>query len=283
MNMTIPVCSAMLLAFAASGLVVQSQPVLAQQAAQVPEEVVVVEAPLEGREVGRTGIGAKITEYDLKRPVSYADLNLCKDADVAEMKTRIEDTAKGLCKELSDKFPLDPSNNFELSKCTSKAVEGANEQLKTAIADANSDSDGDGVANCMDQCPGTPSNAPVDNAGCTLPETSGPVELRGVHFAFDSSELTADSTSTLDGVVEILQGHPDLMVEIAGHTDDTGPTEYNQGLSERRAQAVRDYLVSQGVNADNITARGYGELEPVADNGTREGRAANRRVELKQK
>jgi OOP family OmpA-OmpF porin len=123
----------------------------------------------------------------------------------------------------------------------------------------------------------------VDNAGCTLPETPGPVELQGVHFAFDSSELTADSTATLDAVVGILQGHPDLMVEIAGHTDDTGPTEYNQGLSERRAQAVLDYLVSHGVNADNITARGYGELEPVADNGTREGRAANRRVELQQK
>ncbi|MBT8072380.1 MAG: OmpA family protein, partial [Xanthomonadales bacterium] len=70
-------------------------------------------------------------------------------------------------------------------------------------------------------------------------------------------------------------------VEVAGHTDSQGSAEYNLGLSERRAQAVADYLIANGANAGNITVKGYGESNPVADNGTKEGRAANRRVELR--
>jgi OOP family OmpA-OmpF porin len=72
-----------------------------------------------------------------------------------------------------------------------------------------------------------------------------------------------------------------MKVEVAGHTSSTGPAEYNQVLSERRAQSVADYLISTGLNADRFTVRGYGESEPVADNGTAQGRALNRRVELR--
>ena len=75
--------------------------------------------------------------------------------------------------------------------------------------------------------------------------------------------------------------HADLKIEIAGHTDSQGNETYNQGLSERRAQAVADYLIANGANAANIFVKGYGESDPVADNGTMEGRAANRRVELR--
>ena len=71
------------------------------------------------------------------------------------------------------------------------------------------------------------------------------------------------------------------MLEVVGHTDSTGPAAYNQGLSERRAQAVADYLIGKGANAANITVKGYGESQPVADNGTDAGRAANRRVEFR--
>jgi OOP family OmpA-OmpF porin len=85
----------------------------------------------------------------------------------------------------------------------------------------------------------------------------------------------------LDEGVKILKRHSDLKVEIAGHTDSQGDDVYNQGLSERRAQAVADYLIAHGANGANITVKGYGESEPVADNGTMEGRAANRRVELR--
>ena len=71
-----------------------------------------------------------------------------------------------------------------------------------------------------------------------------------------------------------------MVVEVAGHTDSTGAEEYNQGLSERRANSVKDYLVSKGVQAQRLQAKGYGESMPVASNDTKEGRAENRRVEL---
>ena len=141
------------------------------------------------------------------------------------------------------------------------------------------DGDGDGVVDRLDKCPGTAPGTPVDNSGCALALT---VKLENVNFELDSAKLTADSTATLDDAVQILTRHADLKVEIAGHTDSQGAEDYNQGLSERRAQTVADYLVSNGANADNISVKGYGEAEPVADNNTEKGRADNRRVELRQ-
>jgi OOP family OmpA-OmpF porin len=140
------------------------------------------------------------------------------------------------------------------------------------------DDDGDGVVNSQDKCPGTPANTPVDNSGCTL---ASEYELVGVNFEFDSAKLTADSTATLNDALKVLMRHSDLEVEVAGHTDNMGSVEYNQGLSQRRAQAVADYLIGKGAKAANITVKGYGELQPVADNDTEEGRAANRRVEFR--
>jgi len=140
------------------------------------------------------------------------------------------------------------------------------------------DSDGDGVVDSMDRCPNTPRGKPVDSHGCELAKA---YKLENVNFEFDSAKLTAASTATLDQAVEILKRATDLEVEIAGHTDSQGNDEYNQGLSERRAQAVADYLSAHGAKSAGITVKGYGETMPVADNGTKEGRAANRRVELR--
>lgn len=81
-------------------------------------------------------------------------------------------------------------------------------------------------------------------------------------------------------VASVLEGCPDAKVEVAGHTDSTGSASINLRVSEQRAQAVVEYLVRRGVAEERLTAVGYGEAEPVADNGTREGRARNRRVEL---
>ena len=140
------------------------------------------------------------------------------------------------------------------------------------------DSDGDGVVDSMDRCPNTPKGTPVDNYGCTL---AAEYKLEHVNFEFDSAMLTAGSTAMLDEGVKILKRHSDMKVEIAGHTDSQGNDKYNQGLSERRAQAVADYLIAHGANGSNISVTGYGESQPVADNSTKEGRAANRRVELR--
>lgn len=140
------------------------------------------------------------------------------------------------------------------------------------------DSDGDGVVDSQDRCPNTVAGTPVDNYGCAL---AVEYKLEGVNFEFDSASLTADSSAMLDEGVKILKRHSDMQVEIAGHTDSSGNDEYNQGLSERRAQAVADYLIAHGANASMMSVKGYGEGQPVADNGTDEGRAANRRVELR--
>jgi OOP family OmpA-OmpF porin len=140
------------------------------------------------------------------------------------------------------------------------------------------DDDGDGVVNSQDKCAGTPKGTVVDNSGCKL---AAEYKLENVNFEFDSAKLTASSTATLNDAVKILKRHAGTKVEIAGHTDSQGSADYNQGLSERRAQAVADYLIANGANASNLTVKGYGESNPVADNGTKEGRAANRRVELR--
>jgi len=140
------------------------------------------------------------------------------------------------------------------------------------------DDDGDGVVNSKDKCPGTAKGDAVDNYGCTL---AAEYKLHGVNFEFDSAKLTADSTASLDDAVQILKRHKDLHVEVAGHTDSVGNDDYNMGLSKRRAQAVADYLIAHGANPANIMVKGYGETDPVASNDTAEGRAANRRVELR--
>ncbi|NND45220.1 MAG: OmpA family protein [Xanthomonadales bacterium] len=142
------------------------------------------------------------------------------------------------------------------------------------------DSDSDGVVDSKDKCPDTVAGTPVDNSGCDLQET---YRMKNVHFAFDSAQLTSKSKASLDDALQILKRHEELVVEVAGHTDSVGSDSYNQALSQRRASAVRDYLVANGIAAGRLTAKGYGESEPVADNSTDEGRAQNRRVELRQK
>ncbi len=102
--------------------------------------------------------------------------------------------------------------------------------------------------------------------------------LRGNAFEFDKFSLTTGAKDTLQVVVRTLQQYPDAKIEIQGHTDWIGSETYNQALSERRAKAVRDYLVSQGIAAGRITTIGYGETQPVATNETAAGRAENRRV-----
>jgi OOP family OmpA-OmpF porin len=139
------------------------------------------------------------------------------------------------------------------------------------------DSDGDGVPDDADKCPDSPADKPVDADGCTIVS----VVLKNVQFELNSAALTAGSGAALDKAVDAMNEYGDLRIEIQAHTDNTGDAAYNQQLSEKRAESVRDYMVSKGIAADRMEVKGYGESRPVADNNTREGRAANRRVELK--
>ena len=140
------------------------------------------------------------------------------------------------------------------------------------------DSDGDGVVDSKDKCPNTKKGVPVDHSGCELEKE---YKLHGVTFEFDSAKLSSASTAMLNDAAKILKRKDGLRVVIAGHTDSQGNDDYNMGLSERRAQAVADYLVGKGVKASHLTVKGLGETQPVADNGTDAGRAMNRRVELR--
>jgi outer membrane protein OmpA-like peptidoglycan-associated protein len=140
------------------------------------------------------------------------------------------------------------------------------------------DSDGDGVLDRDDACPGTAVGTQVDSRGCEMERV---IVLKGVTFALNSDELVGDSAAVLDEVATSLRRYPDQKVEVAGYTDSQGNDTYNRNLSQRRANSVRGYLIAQGVAAESLTAKGYGEANPIADNHTAEGRAQNRRVELR--
>ena len=140
------------------------------------------------------------------------------------------------------------------------------------------DSDHDGVVDRLDKCPGTRAGAKVDTTGCEIQEV---IVLKGVNFATNSARLTGNSTTILDEAAATLVKRGDVKTEVAGHTDNRGSAQRNRTLSQARAEAVMRYLVSKGVNANNLTAKGYGQDNPVADNATESGRAANRRVELR--
>ena len=156
------------------------------------------------------------------------------------------------------------------------------------------DSDGDGVIDPQDRCPNTPAGSRVDQFGCLIlfeeraPAVPGApaaparptLILQGVTFQTGRSVLTAQSYAVLDQVAGSLIANPEIRIEIAGYTDNTGSLALNQRLSGNRAIAVRFYLARKGVSPSRMTARGFGPANPVATNTTPEGRAQNRRVEL---
>ena len=119
----------------------------------------------------------------------------------------------------------------------------------------------------------------VNERGC--PEVGEKlITLEGVNFNTDSAKLRSESESILDAAVKVLNENSVVHVRVEGHTDSRGSDEYNRKLSERRAQSVVAYLVSQGIDANRLSAIGYGESAPVAPNDTPENMYKNRRVEL---
>jgi OOP family OmpA-OmpF porin len=142
------------------------------------------------------------------------------------------------------------------------------------------DSDRDGVPDQNDACPGTLEGLATDNRGCAATSRQAGVRLEGVTFEFNSARLTPDASETLRRVADALRGEPNLRAEIAGHTDSSGAEDYNQQLSQERANSVLQFLVAQGIDRARLQARGYGEGQPVADNTTEAGRDRNRRVEF---
>jgi outer membrane protein OmpA-like peptidoglycan-associated protein len=174
------------------------------------------------------------------------------------------------------------------------------------------DDDGDGVVDAMDGCPHNP--GPLENRGCPIldrdgdgipddqdrcPDEPGPapdgcpkkysmVELKEdrieilqqIHFTTAKFRVLPDSFKLLDQVAQVLRDYPKMQVRIEGHTDNVGNAARNQKLSQRRAEAVRLYLVSRGIAGDRLSSIGFGMTRPVASNRTPRGRALNRRTEF---
>ena len=144
------------------------------------------------------------------------------------------------------------------------------------------DSDRDGVPDHLDACPDTPRGDEVDARGCTIEEeevVSERIELN-LEFDFDSDDLRASHFPEIDRVAAFMEKYPKTSAQLEGHTDSRGTEAYNQALSERRAYAVRDYLIDKkDIDPRRVTAVGYGESKPTATNDTDTGRQRNRRVD----
>jgi len=155
------------------------------------------------------------------------------------------------------------------------------------------DNDQDGVPDSVDQCPdqaetvngyqdddGCPDEKPAPPAPQLKIVREKPMILEGVNFEFDSANLTPNSERILSLVVTTLRDHPGMEVQIRGYTDSVGDAAYNRQLSQRRAEAVEQYLISQGIDSRRMEALGFGEAHPIASNATKEGRSENRRIEI---
>jgi OOP family OmpA-OmpF porin len=151
------------------------------------------------------------------------------------------------------------------------------------------DSDEDGVPDYLDKCPKTPKGTEVDSNGCPVKIEVVKTKIKKIvlsgdtNFEFDKSALLPNAYPVLDSLAVTMKENPDFKWAVEGYTDAIGSASYNMDLSRRRAQAVVDYLVSKGVDKSNLQVVPYGESKPIATNKTQEGRAMNRRVEIKVK
>jgi outer membrane protein OmpA-like peptidoglycan-associated protein len=143
------------------------------------------------------------------------------------------------------------------------------------------DSDGDGVPDYKDDCPNTPAGTQVDAVGCAKADTVAIVLKGDTNFEFNKDQLLPNAYPVLNELAETMKRNPDKRWRIEGHTDAIGSDSYNMDLSRRRAQSVVNYLVSQGIKSSQLEVVPLGESQPVATNDTQEGRAMNRRVEIK--
>jgi len=172
-----------------------------------------------------------------------------------------------------------------------------NTRLTADVDKLLADADGDGVSDYFDKCPGTSTGTKVDGSGCELPKDTTPKQvitkvtiteddrrlvrdaIQDLEFEFGKSSIKASSYPSLNRVAEMLRSKG-FSLKLGGHTDNVGSAERNMALSKDRAESVKQYLVSQGVNPSKVEAVGYGAGQPIASNKTAAGRQKNRRVEF---
>ena len=156
--------------------------------------------------------------------------------------------------------------------------------VEKSVEDLKKDSDGDGVSDQFDKCPGTPAGTAVDGSGCPLPApvaattTGTATGFEAIQFEFNSSVLKTEAYPTLDKLSSVLRENGGK-VTVNGYASSEGTAAYNLKLSKDRANSVKTYLVNSGVNSSQVMTKGFGEANPIASNDTEEGRIQNRRVE----
>ncbi|RNL54967.1 DUF6089 family protein [Pedobacter jejuensis] len=190
---------------------------------------------------------------------------------------------------------LAAKNTANALKSDLDAQKAENARLRSDLNNLLADADGDGVADKLDKCPGTPSGVVVDGAGCPLkvpaPQVTEKVivteadravvkdAIKNLEFDLGKATIRSKSYASLNRVAALLV-EKNFSLKLAGHTDNTGSKALNLRLSKERAESVKAYLVSQGANASRIEATGYGMGQPIATNKTAAGRQQNRRVEF---
>ena len=236
---------------------------------------------------------------------------LMSNGEIFEGKLKVNDlliAPDSLTRQIADKSEFS-SIQFNASKMVLKEF--------NSLPDSDKDGDGDGVADHLDRCPNTPWGSKVDSIGCPkgpvaarltrkkterldadkdgvldpldkCPQTprTAAVDEKGcwataeILFDFDSAIIKPQFHPALADVITVLQNNPDLKIEIQGNTDNTGPESYNKMLSEKRAQAVKEYMISKGIASDRLKAVGFGASRNVASNENEAGRALNRRIDF---
>lgn len=184
------------------------------------------------------------------------------------------------------------SSNKSISGCPDQDGDGLTDakdrcpdQKGTPELEGCPDQDADGIADIDDKCPDVAGIR--DNKGC--PEVKEEVKqlfeqaLQGIEFETGKDVIRRTSFTILDNVVKVMNENPAYLLDINGHTDNTGEKSFNLELSQKRADAVKNYISSKGIDAKRLNAKGFGNTQPVEDNRTSAGRAKNRRVEFKVK
>jgi OOP family OmpA-OmpF porin len=180
--------------------------------------------------------------------------------------------------------PVDTDNDGVadyLDRCANTA---AGTQVDANGCPVARDADSDGVIDANDRCANTPPNTRVDATGCPyaeLPAAGASLVIRNINFRAGTARLLPTSNADMDKIAIAILATPNSRWEVGGYTDNRGVPAVNQRLSQQRAQAVMQYLLTKNVPASSLTAVGYGSQRPVGRNTTAAGRAQNRRVELK--
>lgn len=216
---------------------------------------------LDSQAIWNTGLGVK---YALTETVS-----LFTEGKFTH-KVETEDNDKSIGFGVSIKFGGEKPQHVQTKE---EPVKEAPKAVEVPKVETPKDSDGDGIIDELDKCPNTPKGLKVDKDGCALNFNFQ------VNFDFDKANIKQEYKEKVLEFAQIMKENPLLNATIEGHTDSIGNDAYNQKLSQRRAEAVREALITEGIDASRLKAVGYGETKPIADNNTKDGRYENRRVE----